>query len=232
MLAHLSLFSPVEEVSSALGITPPRAYQPQYNIAPSGRSVVEYRLGECGGSFCDQMRWGLKSRHPSQREDHWFVPGDVLDERFPEALNHCRCLAPVNGFFLFAPPSAARKDDRHRAFYFRLREEPVICLAGIREDDRGIDPEKSEWSDRYMTFAIMGTYSNDASIHVSPRMPVVLRGEQCSRWLWDDLSESEIREICRPLGAGLLEVHEVSDRVLDVNENDASLIEAIITDET
>ena len=236
MLGHLSLYSSAEEIkgafdASAFGMNPPRDYVPQFNIAPGGRCVVEWRMSIGDGSQCDFMRWGLQSRRAGRTLAHCFVPGDVHDRLFPEVLGHCRCLVPVNGFFLFAP-SAGECDSSVRAFYFRLRDDPIMCLAGMREDVDAIEPEDPEFFERYMTFAILDTFSNDAWMSIQPRMPVIVQRDQCFRWLWDDLTEEEVHEICQPLGMDQLEFYEVSDRVMDANENDAALMEAIITDET
>lgn len=230
MLGHLSLYSSAEEINDAIGTRPPVAYEPSYNISPGRRCVVVWRLDEHSGPSCDWMRWGLKSRWTGSESLHSFVPGNNPDRNFPEVFNHCRCLVAVNGFFLFAPPSPEEAHGRVQVYYFRLKHESIMCLAGIREDHDAIEREDPEFFERYLTFAIMDTYSSDAWMSVQPRIPVILHKDQCFRWMWDDLSEAEVQEICRPLDVDQLEVYEVSSRVMDEKENDAALLEAIGAD--
>ncbi len=116
---------------------------------------------------------------------------------FKSSIQHKRCLVPSTGFYEWHTQGKNKYP-----FFISVRDEEVFSMAGIW----------SEWNGRE-TFSILTTEANPlmARIHnTKKRMPVILPTEVEEAWLNPDLTEADIRALCRPLPEGMMAAYSIS----------------------
>lgn len=150
----------------------------RWNVAP-GTAVWIVVPGQGGRRFVE-ARWGL-------------VPGWAEDERigwklinvrsetaavkpaFRGAVRRRRCLVPASGFYEWR-----RAGRRKEPWFFRLREEAPLALAGIWES---WTPKGRPDAPPLLTCAVLTTAANALVAPVHDRMPVIVDPADFALWL-------------------------------------------------
>lgn len=147
------------------------AASPSWNVAPSREITVV--LEEKGKRFLTTMKWGLVPAWVHEKKT--FRPlinarSETVQEKpsFRKAFSRRRCLIPASGFFEWG-----RKKKPSLPWYFTLREDTPMALAGIYEEKEG---EKG-------TCAIITTGANERVSRIHDRMPVILTPKAAGSWL-------------------------------------------------
>jgi putative SOS response-associated peptidase YedK len=138
---------------------------------------------------------------------------------YREALKKRRCLVPADAFYEWQRPDANTK----HPFAIALASGSPFALAGLWESWQPADGPKLE------TFTILTTDPNELMEPIHNRMPVILEPKDYSRWLGSDISQGNPSQtpvdLMRPYPAEEMRSWPVSDRVGNVRNNDADLLE-------
>ncbi|MCA9288646.1 MAG: SOS response-associated peptidase [Phycisphaerales bacterium] len=220
------------------------AFAPSYNVAPTQDSPV-CRAARSGGDGAVPpgrevvpMQWGLR---PAWVDKPGLAPINARSETvatspmFRQAFKKRRCLVPVSGFYEW------KKDgDRKRPHYIRLRDQPVMCFAGLWEfrgegssgNAKGArDAERGKGGGGegapLLTFTILTTRPNALMKDIHDRMPVIVDPPRFEEWLGEDVPDPSMFE---PFAAGRMEAFEVSTRVNSPKNNNAALVEPVARD--
>jgi putative SOS response-associated peptidase YedK len=147
------------------------AAPPSWNIAPSREISVVLQDGE--KRFLTTLKWGLVPAWARKKES--FRPlinarSETIREKpsFKQAFSRRRCIIPASGFFEWD-----RKESPALPWYFSLRDNLPMALAGIYEEKEGEGG----------TCAIITTDANGPVSRVHHRMPVILSPEAAGTWL-------------------------------------------------
>jgi putative SOS response-associated peptidase YedK len=192
-------------------------YRPRYNIAPGQDAPVIAR--DRRGRRAGLLRWGFVPSW-SDEAGRGFVNarGETVGEApsFRDAFAHRRCLVPADGFYEWC-----RAGEQKVPYWFHSRGGELLAMAGIWErwNRAGHEP--------LFSFGVLTTEANDDVRAVHARMPVLLHGEDRTRWLDGDTPTGELRTMLKAAPAGTLHHHRVSSRVNSPSEDDAGLVAAV-----
>ena len=163
-----------------------------------------------------QMRWGLI---PSWTNDP-SVGYKMINARsetaatmpaFREPLRLRRCLIPADGFYEWK-----RAGKEKLPFCFTLADESVFALAGIW--DRWKNPQ-GRWVE---SCSILTTTPNELVRDLHDRMPVILARDAYELWLDPGFQKvAELQPLLKPYSAEAMRRYRVSQRVNQVNNDDA-----------
>lgn len=161
------------------------------NAWPRSMMPVLYRGHE---RILSAMRWGVRPFY-DRKPKPTFVTDARDDALFTKSIwksaakNGGRCLAPASGFFEWAGVAGMKWE-----VYFHLQDERPFFFAGLWSRD----PEGDGAG-----FAIITTRPNELLAAVPhERMPVILNDAGAKQWIGNDqLSESQVLELCRPYPA-------------------------------
>ncbi len=92
---------------------------------------------------------------------------------FRDSLKTRRCVIPSSGFFEWDP-------EKHK-YFFQLPDEDALYMAGIYDQHGG-----------KKCFCILTTAANESMKDIHSRMPLVLRKEQVSDWLFSETAALQI----------------------------------------
>ena len=219
------------------------AFAPSYNVAPTQDSPVCRVARDDGGGGGREsdvagppgrevvpMQWGLR---PAWVDKPGLAPINARSETvatspmFRQAFKKRRCLVPVSGFYEW------KKDaGRKRPHYIRLRDEPVMCFAGLWEyrsegsngSANGAKNGGEEERAALLTFTILTTRPNALMQDIHDRMPVIVDPARFEEWLVADAPEASIFE---PFPPDRMEAYEVSTRVNSPKNNVPGLVEPV-----
>jgi putative SOS response-associated peptidase YedK len=134
---------------------------------------------------------------------------------FRDALKKRRCLVPADAFYEWQRIDPKTK----HPFAFALKSGEPYTFAGLWDRWQGKDKETLE------TFTILTTDPNELMEPVHNRMPVILEPKDYDRWLDPETKERPPVDLLRPYPAERMRSWPVSDRVGNVRNNDAELLE-------
>jgi putative SOS response-associated peptidase YedK len=197
-------------------------FAPSYNVAPqSVQPVVRLSRGS-GGREIALMRWGLV---PFWAKDAKFgystinARAEEVAEKpaYREAFKKRRCLVPADAFYEWQRIDSKTK----HPFAIALKTRNPYAFAGLWEHWQPKDDAALE------TFTILTTDPNAIMEPIHNRMPVILEPHDYSRWL--DLGDPARPpvDLLRPFPAEEMVAWPVGDRVDNVRNNDAQLLEAL-----
>jgi len=126
------------------------------------------------------------------------------------AYRHRRALVPVSGYYVWTGEAGAKLP-----FAVSLQERDWFCFAGLW-DAALIDGSHIE------TFTILTTHPNDTVAGLSTRMPVILRREDCARWL--DHTAKVPAHLYEPYPAADMRAWPIRPAVGNVRNNGPELI--------
>lgn len=217
MCGRFTLMASWEEVVAYMSLLDIEPFPPRYNIAPTQPilMVIAGAPHRAGSNLPERsamlVRWGLI---PGWAKDPGSLPllfnarSETAGERaaFRAAMRHRRTLVPASGFYEWKTVGRSRKP-----YFLRPRGGGLVAFAGLMETYA--DPNGSEID----TGAILTTEASPDIADIHPRMPVVVRPEDFSRWLdCRRLEPREVADILRPPEPGLFEAIPVSGLVNNV----------------
>ena len=196
------------------------AFAPTFNAAPQSVQPVVRVNRDTGGREFALLRWGLVPAWAKDQKCGFTMINARAEEAaekpaFREALKKRRCLVPADAFYEWQRLSAQRR----APYAFALGSGEPYALAGLWERWRPKDGPPLE------TFTILTTDPNELMEPVHDRMPVILEPRDYARWLEAEAAEGPPLELLRPLPAGKMKKWRVSERVGNVRNNDAALLE-------
>jgi putative SOS response-associated peptidase YedK len=195
--------SPAEVIVEEFSVTSTASMdlRPRYNLCP-GETVTaivqrgsDRRLGA--------LRWGLPPRGQIN------VRSESAANRFGDALRRRRCLIVADGFYEWCT-----KDSVKIPHFFRLASRRPFGFAALWE--RTMDTHALPGA------AILTCPPNEIVAAVHNRMPVMLTGEVCARWLEaPEHDPTHLYELLRPFPGHQMEAYPVS-RLVNSGRNDTS----------
>jgi putative SOS response-associated peptidase YedK len=132
-------------------------------------------------------------------------------------LKKRRCLVPADAFYEWQRIDAKTK----HPFAFALKSGEPYAFAGLWDRWLGKDNEALE------TFTILTTDPNELMEPVHNRMPVILEPKDYERWLVPETKDRPPVDLLRPYPAARMRAWPVGDRVGNVRNNDAELLEPV-----
>ena len=105
-------------------------------------------------------------------------------------------------------------------FAIAMRNGSPFGIAGIWENWK--EPASGEWQ---RTFAIVAVPPNELLAQIHDRMPAILEGADCDRWLSD---ESDPRDLLRPYPSELMRMWPISTRANKPENDEPSILDPII----
>jgi len=136
---------------------------------------------------------------------------------FREAFARRRCIVPVDNFYEWKKLGPKEK----QPYAIALADRSLMALAGLWETWRS--PAK----ETIRSFTIITTTPNELCADLHNRMPVILSPETWTTWLGEEPAEpDQLKSMLVPY-TGAMVAWPVSQRVGNVKNNDANLIEPI-----
>ena len=197
-------------------------FAPSFNIAPQSVQPVVRLKREAGNREFALLRWGLVPFWAREAKIGYTTINARAEEAaskpaFREALKKRRCLVPADSFFEWQRLDAKSK----RPFAIGLKSGEPFAFAGLWESWRPKDGESLE------TFTILTTDPNEVMEPIHNRMPVLLEPKDYDRWLEAGDPARPPVDMLRPYPAERMRAWPVSDRVGNVRNNDAGLLEPV-----
>jgi putative SOS response-associated peptidase YedK len=212
----------LEALMAQLGVKDPREFVSRYNIAPT-TVVPAIRIRQhTGDREAVGLQWGLvpfwsKDATAGARLANARAEGIAAKPSFRAAFRHRRCLVPASGFYEWQTVGKQKFP-----WYFQLRDESPLILAGLWEHWRGADGVELE------TCSLITTTANSVVGALHDRMPVVLRGTAIETWL-DPATEDPTRlePLLAPLPGELMQATPVSPRMNNVRHESPDCIDPV-----
>ncbi|NVN89584.1 MAG: SOS response-associated peptidase [Desulfuromonadales bacterium] len=204
-----SLLSPelMNAIREIFGITPPKQFEPRYNIAPTQQVWVVRSEGD--HNRLELMKWGLV---PSWAKDP-AIGSRMINARsesvrdkpaFRHSIRYRRCIVPVSGFYEWS-----HAEGKKQPHFIHMADGSPICFAGLWDHWKG--PGEENFIE---TFTILTTAANKLLQPIHDRMPVILRPDDYGLWLNREMHDPEqLTYIYKPLPSNLLTLYRVSDLV-------------------
>jgi putative SOS response-associated peptidase YedK len=195
-------------------------FAPSYNAAPQSVQPVIRKNRDTGKREFALLRWGLVPFWAKDAKIGYSMINARAEEAaskpaFRDALKKRRCLVPADAFYEWQKLDAKTK----RPYAFALKSGKPYAFAGLWETWKGKENEALE------TFTILTTDPNELTEPMHNRMPVILEPKDYDRWLDTDGTDRAPVELLRPYPAEEMRSWPVSDRVGNVRNNDAALLE-------
>lgn len=200
----------LEALMAQLGVKDPREFVSRYNIAPS-TAVPAIRTRPDGAREAAALQWGLVPRWSRDasggaRLANARADGVATKPSFREAFRHRRCIVAASGFYEWQTLGKLKFP-----WYFSMRDESPIALAGLWEQWRGPDGVTLE------TCSLITTTPNAVVSPLHDRMPVILTGEGRDRWLDPQVKEpAQLEPLLVPAPGEWMQAEPVSPRVNSV----------------
>jgi putative SOS response-associated peptidase YedK len=246
MCGRFVLRTPPAEVARhfrARGAIPNKA--PSWNVAPThdvlavmladaadgesrSRAGVNTSAREHGGTnnnaperALSTLRWGLV---PSWAKDSKLAATMINAKAetctgkpaFRDAFQSRRCIVPADAFYEWKTDGKAKQP-----YAFVMRDRSLFGFAGLWESWRD-----SRSGETLRTCTIVTTTPNAVTAAVHDRMPAILPPDSYARWLGEEPVDSPaLLALLAPYPAEAMESFTVSERVGNVRNDDASLLE-------
>jgi putative SOS response-associated peptidase YedK len=205
-------------------------FAPTFNAAPQSTQPVVRINRDTGSREFALMRWGLV---PFWAKDPKFGYSTInaraeeaaAKPAYREALKKRRCLVPADAFYEWQRLDAKNK----QPYAIALKSREPYALAGLWESWKPQDGPPLE------TFTILTTDPNELMQSIHNRMPVILEQRDYERWLdgagknGGDPARPPV-DLLRPYPAEKMVAWPVSQRVGNVRNNDAELLEEAASD--
>ena len=197
-------------------------WAPTWNAAPqSFQPVVRLQPGS-GVREASLMRWGLV---PSWAKDAR-IGLNTINARaedvetkpaFRAALKKRRCLVPADAYYEWQKSGSKAK----QPYAIGLTSGEPIAFAGLWENWQEASGHLLE------SFTILTTCANEKLAAIHDRMPVIVERNHYDRWLNADERVAPPFDLLRPYAPEEVLAWPVSERVGNVRNNDASLLNPV-----
>ncbi|MFI5304979.1 MAG: SOS response-associated peptidase [Nitrospiria bacterium] len=196
--------------------------RPNYNLAPTQNTVV-LRVVEHERKF-NFMRFGLipawaASIASVSRYSLINAKSEEVTEKrsYKNAFEKRRCIVPLSSFFEWKKTENGPK----KPFCIRLKNDPILSVAGIWEHWKSKDE-----TEKIFSFAMMTTAANDFMQKIHTRMPVILDPSDEERWLDpENTNVTELRKILKPCPSEWLDAYEVTTLVNSPRNNKPEVLQ-------
>ncbi len=198
-------------------------FAPSYNVAPQSTQPVVRLNPDTGSREMALLRWGLVPFWSRDSKIAYSTINARAEEAaskpaYREALKRRRCLIPADAFYEWQRLDLKTK----QPFAFALVSGAPYAFAGLWESWRPKEPADTPPLE---TFTILTTDSNELMEPVHNRMPVILEPKDYDRWLDPGDPARPPIDLLRPYPAERMRAWPVDDRVGNVRNNDADLLE-------
>lgn len=171
----------------------------------------------------EKAKWGLIPPGADEEragKDNCLFGIDNLDkEEWPvELIETQRTLIPASGFYKWKST-----EKKTTPFYVRMLSDDLMALGGI------YNQWKSASGREIYSFAVLTTESNALIEPVDDRMPIVVMPQSYKAWLNADIPSQQVLEEINNYPSMLTQmiVNRVTDKINDINNNGAELIQPI-----
>lgn len=201
-------------------------FEPTFNAAPQSTQPVVRLNRDTGGREIALLKWGLV---PSWAKDAKIAYTTInaraedapAKPAYREAFKKRRCLIPADAFYEWK-----RIDTKSKLPYaFALNTGEPYAFAGLWESWRPKDGEPLE------TFTILTTDPNALVEPMHNRMPAILEPRDYDRWLDANPGSSDPSrppvDLLRPFPLEKMRAWRVSERVGNVRNDDAALLDVV-----
>lgn len=221
MCGRTSLFPPLTDLKQRFGadFAAGVEYQPRYNIAPG--SDLEVITNESVDEI-DQFHWRLLAPWMDEPGKGFInARAETAAEKrsFADAWESRPCLVLSSGFYEWKTSNGGPK----RPFRIYRDDDPAFAMAGLWQ-------EWEHGGETIPSVTILTTEPNDLMESIHDRMPVVLPREEEETWLTADPDERQ--ELCQPYPADDLDAYEISTRVNNPGNDEATVIEPLGHDQS
>jgi len=202
-------------------------WSPRYNVAPTQPVPVIRQHPKEPRRDLSLLRWGLI---PSWAKDSSAVTS-LINARsetaatlpaFRDAFQLRRCLIPTDGFYEWKRTRTVKQP-----YCFEMNDGELFAFAGVWDRWRGPD---NQW---IRSFSILTTTPNAVTSSVHDRMPVILGRENYDFWLDPGMTNVQaVSELLKPYNASRMRCYPVSNRVNQVQNDDAECSEPIRLEST
>jgi putative SOS response-associated peptidase YedK len=191
-----------------------------YNIAPS-LEVPVIRQSPQGKRVAHLLKWGLVPHHAKDS-----AIGSKLNNAraesvgdkpsFRSAWQRRRCLVPASGYYEWQSVAGERK----QPWFIHLKSDEPLAMGGLWES--WTSPE----GDILRSFCVITTAPNEVMQPIHDRMPVIIAQENWAAWLDPKYADdAALKPLLMPYAAVQMEAWQVSRRVSNAREMEASLID-------
>jgi putative SOS response-associated peptidase YedK len=212
----------LEALLAQLGVKDPREFVSRYNLAPT-TVIPAIRVNQATAAReCAGLQWGLvpwwsKDAAGGARLANARAESVAAKPAFREAFRQRRCLVPASGFYEWQTLGRLKYP-----WYFQMRDESPLLLAGLWEHWRGPDGVLLE------TCSLITTTPNEVVRSFHNRMPVILHGTGIEAWLDPAIREpARLEPLLAPLPGELMQSTPVSPRMNNVRHEGPDCIEPV-----
>jgi putative SOS response-associated peptidase YedK len=228
MCGRAKLEGDLNEIKMVFGIPPDYPtpnFAPSWNVAPTDSLPIVRYDPKAGHRTLDLMRWGLIPYWAKDMKIGYSTinaQAETVDTKpaFKGAFQRGRrCLVLIEAFYEWKKLNAKEK----QPYAIALADRGIMALAGLWET------WCSPAEETVRSFTIITTTANELCGEHHHRMPVILPPERWSMWLGEEEAERDdgLKSLLVPYPSGGMMAWPVSQRVGNVKNNDASLIEPI-----
>ncbi|NGP87236.1 SOS response-associated peptidase [Fodinibius halophilus] len=211
-----------EEVKQLFHVTSERDdfFNSDFNITPG--SLIPAICKEDGERKLYKFVWGLIPENAEEEKEgrgNYEAAIENLEENklLIECLAQRRCLIPAKGFYKWKTT-----EKKSTPFFIRLLSNELTAIAGI------YSVWKSSSGRDVYSCAMLTTSANALVQPVDDRMPVLLHPDDHKRWLADnEIKPGDLKQFLNSYLITDLAVNRVSEKVNDLDNNNADLIQPI-----
>ena len=206
---YTSRFTDKHKLPASLGPIP--GFEPRYNIAPQQQALV-LRMQDGQPGF-GELRWGFQPSWLGDRNRAQInARAETLFSKpmFKRSALQRRCLILASGWYEWQ-----LKERGKQPYLFNLDDDPLFAFAGIWTRGQGGEGDN---------YAIITTEANPLAAKVHKRMPVVLTGSDCERWLEEARDAQILVDVLRPYPGNDLRAYPVSTYVNSPQHTDEACI--------
>jgi len=200
--------------------------QPSWNIAPTDRLPLVWRLGRKRQKEAVTAKWGLISGAPvwkgkhAREGVHCHARAETLAKKpaFREAFALRRGMIVASGFYVWTSPYPSLRNHR-RAFAVTRADGKPMTIACLWDAYTGQDPEP------FPRVAMVTVAAEGWPPEPDARFPALLPPEAWPMWLGEvDATQAQLWELLKPCGRDQFRFWPVSDRVNDSRNDDEGLV--------
>lgn len=195
-------------------------FGPTYNAAPQSFQPILRLSRDTAAREIVLARWGLVPYWAKDVKVGYSTINARAEELlskpvFREAFKKRRCLVPADAFYEWQRIDAKTK----HPFAIALRSGEPYAFAGLWERWKPKEGPPLE------SFTIVTTDPNQVVESLHDRMPVILEPRDYERWLDPANPEQPPVDLLRPYPAEKMRAWQVDDRVGNVRNDDAALLD-------